>query len=53
MKFMHYQNDRAAGSLILSQYEGEGMGFTTEGAERDYLLSNYPGSLVPVVLIKK
>ena len=33
LKYMQFQNDLAAGSLILCQCEGEAMGFTTEVAE--------------------
>ena len=35
---MHFQNDLAAGSLILCQCKGEGMRFTTEVAGRGGLL---------------
>ena len=35
---MQFQNDPAAGSLILCQCEREGMGFTTEVAGRGGLL---------------
>ena len=35
---MHFQNDLAAGSLILCQCKGEGMVFTTEVAGRGGLL---------------
>lgn len=38
LKCMQFQNDLAAGSLILCQCEGEGMGFTTEVAGRGGLL---------------
>ena len=45
---MHYWNDLAASSLILGQYEGEGLGLTPEAARSGCLLSKCPSSLVPV-----